>query len=181
MNGIRLRAATLSDAAALGAVHVASWQETYAGILPDAMLASLTVEIRTAMWSEVLGGGPASGGPSVLVAEDEGRLAGFGSYAAQRDEALAERGFTGEIGAIYVLRSHQHLGLGRSMMSHMAQALSEQGHAGVTLWVLRENTAALRFYESLAGAVVGARQDEWRGATLNEVAYGWPVLSRLVG
>jgi hypothetical protein len=36
---IALRDATAGDAAALASLHVASWQESYAGIMPDAVLA----------------------------------------------------------------------------------------------------------------------------------------------
>ena len=43
-----LRRATMHDARKLDAVHVASWKETYAGILPKDMLAGLSIEARSA-------------------------------------------------------------------------------------------------------------------------------------
>ena len=39
---IAIRRARPMDAAAIGAVHVATWRSTYAGVLPDAYLASLS-------------------------------------------------------------------------------------------------------------------------------------------
>ena len=39
---IAIRRARASDAAAIGALHVAVWRSTYAGILPDAYLAGLS-------------------------------------------------------------------------------------------------------------------------------------------
>ena len=39
---IRIRRAHKSDAAAIGRVHVETWQATYAGLLPDAMLAGMS-------------------------------------------------------------------------------------------------------------------------------------------
>src|SRR3954463_13364041 len=128
MRGSRLRTATPSDAPALGALHVASWRETYAGILPDDMLASLSADARAEMWAQIITDPAANAGMAVWLAEDREHLVGFGACGEQRDEALAGSGFSGEIGAIYILRSHQHLGIGRSIMSRLAQVLLERGH-----------------------------------------------------
>jgi hypothetical protein len=46
-----IRMATFDDAPALANMHVASWRETYASILPAAMLASLSVQKRQAIVS----------------------------------------------------------------------------------------------------------------------------------
>jgi GNAT superfamily N-acetyltransferase len=180
VNAIKLREATQTDAAALGSLHVASWHETYTGIIPDEVLVGLSVEARTAMWSKILSDPAALGDTAVFVAEDGGRIVGFGSCGQQRDKALADAGFGGEIGAIYVFRSHQNRGVGRSIMAAMSQFLSGLGHTAASLWVLRENTPARTFYEGLGGEIVGEKRDEQPNATLIEVAYGWRDLSRLV-
>jgi ribosomal protein S18 acetylase RimI-like enzyme len=165
----------------LGALHVASWRETYAGILPDDMLAGMSVDARAAMWSGILGDPEAHAGTAVYVAEDQQGLVGFGSCGRQRDEALAKAGFSGEIGAIYVLRSHQHLGIGRSLMRLLAQALLDADFRAATLWVLRENLVARSFYDRLGGTVVGEKKEEVTpDLALVEVAYGWRDLSVLV-
>jgi ribosomal protein S18 acetylase RimI-like enzyme len=180
VNAIRLREATQADAAALGILHVASWHETYTGLIPDEMLAGLSVEARTAMWSQILNDPAAAGCAAVFVAEDGDLMVGFGACGEQRDKTLANAGFGGEIGAIYVLRSHQNRGLGRSIMAAMFEFLSGQGRSAASLWVLRENSSARRFYEGLGGEVIGERADEQAEATLIEVAYGWRDLSGLV-
>jgi ribosomal protein S18 acetylase RimI-like enzyme len=180
MRGFRLRGAIPSDAPALGALHVASWRETYAGILPDELLAGLSVDARAAMWARVIDDPEANAGTAVFVAEDRERLIGFGSCGRQRDEALARSGFSGEIGAIYIMRSHQGLGIGRSLMSRLARALLEADRRAATLWVLRENLIARNFYERLGGSVVGEKEEETPEAILVELAYGWEDLSALV-
>lgn len=158
-------------------MHVASWHETYTGILPDEMLASLSVEARAEMWAKILGDPAAFGGKTVY---DHGRVVGFGFCGQQRDEALTGLGFGGEISAIYVLRSHQRLSVGRSIISMMSHALLEHDRTAATLWVLRENVTARGFYERLGGAVVSEKKDERPNATLVELAYGWRDLSLLV-
>ena len=180
MGAISFRRAVPGDAPALGALHVASWRETYAGILPEDMLAALSAESRAAMWERILGDPEAHAGAQVYVAQDGERLVGFGACGEQREETLAGAGFGGEIGAIYVLRSHQHRGIGRAIMSLLAQAHLKADRRGASLWVLRENLAARSFYERLGGTVVGERTEEAPDAILVETAYGWRDLTVLV-
>jgi len=158
-------------------VHVSSWREAYAGILPTALLDGLSAHARAAMWRGVMND---PGGMALFVAENEGRIVGFGACGVQRDASLKAQGYDGEVGAIYVLRAHQRVGLGRALMTMMAERLREQGMRGATLWVLRENALARSFYERLGGAAIGERTEEQEGVTLSEIAYGWRDLSRLM-
>lgn len=180
MDAVSFREAAPNDAAALGVLHVASWRETYDGILPRKLLEELSSEARSAMWSMVLSDPVTYAGTTVFVAEGGGMIVGFGACGRQRDEGLKSRGYKSEVGALYVLRAHQHVGIGHALMRLMAQRLLDEGQKSGTLWVLRENAVARRFYERLGGAVVGEREEEQSGATLDEVAYGWKDLSLLV-
>ena len=180
MDAIRFREAKSSDAAAIGIVHVASWRETYAGLLPGEILDGLSAEARSAMWRAVLDDPAASFGAAVFVAESEGGIVGFGACFDQRDEALKARGFDGEFGAIYVLRSRQRAGVGRALMGLMAQGLLDRGRTAASLWVLRENESARSFYERLGGVPDGEKAAEEAGVMVTEVAYGWSDLSPLV-
>jgi ribosomal protein S18 acetylase RimI-like enzyme len=180
MDAMPLRKAIQADAATLGALHVASWRETYTGIIPDEMLAAQSVDARTAMWNKILGSPDEFGCTAVLVAEDGGHVVGFGSCGKQRDKALTDAGFSGEFSAIYVLRSYQGRGVGRSIMAAMSRELSNAGHTTACLWVLRENDPARAFYDKLGGVIVGEKLDERPNATLVEDAYGWRDLSSLI-
>ncbi len=40
---IQIRPATLEDATAIAAIHVQSWRETYAGIMPEEVIGRLSV------------------------------------------------------------------------------------------------------------------------------------------
>lgn len=179
MDAISFREAKSGDAVALGLLHVASWRETYAGLLPGQLLDGLSAEARSAMWRAILDDPAAHGGAAAFVAEGEGGIVGFGACGDQRDEALRERGFDGEIGAIYVLQSHQRAGVGGALMRLMAQNLLDRGRTAATLWVLRENASARLFYERLGGAPAGERADGQSGAMVTEMAYCWSDLSRL--
>lgn len=178
---MNIRAATSDDAMGIAAVHVASWQETYVGLMPAAILNSLSVADRAARWARILAEAAHEGGMSVFVAMHAGDTVGFAHSCGQRDGRLNVRGFTGEIGAIYVLRNAQGKGLGRCLMTAAAQSLHELGHDAASLWVLRDNDPARRFYERLGGEVCCEREDRLEAATLVELAYGWRDLSALTG
>jgi ribosomal protein S18 acetylase RimI-like enzyme len=130
------------------------------------------------MWRSILNR-DAKWGADVFVAERDGEMVGFGACGAQRDDALRQQGFDGEIGAIYVLRARQRIGVGRALMAMLARRLREQGRRAANLWVLRENAPARAFYERLGGTLGGERTDEVHGATVIEVAYTWNDLAAL--
>jgi len=174
-----IRRAVAADAGAIAGVHVASWRETYVGIVPDATLAALSVPSRAAMWSRILGEPAAFAAAAAFVAEQDGTIVGFGSCGLQRTESLRTKGYEGEFHALYVLRSHQGRGLGQAMMQAMFRDLGGRRITAASLWVLRRNRDARQFYERIGGTVIGEKEDVRGADVLIEVAYGWRDLSAL--
>jgi ribosomal protein S18 acetylase RimI-like enzyme len=174
-----IREAAPPDAPGIAAIHVGAWRETYPGLVPDEMLAALSVEQSTAFWSGFLDDPPP--GAALFVVEEADELVGFACSGAQRSPDLGQAGFDGEVAALYVLRRRQKLGLGRRLMHAMAARLQAQGRQGASLWVLRDNAPARRFYEALGGLEVGARREIREAWTLDELAYGWRDLPALAG
>ena len=175
-----LRKATIDDAEKLGAVHVASWRETYAGILPDEMLAGLSIKARAATWAKIISDPRTFAETAVYVIEEEGSIVGFGACGRQRDDRLVELGFEAEISSIYLLQSQQRKGAGRALMREMATDIRARGYSAAALWVIRENTAARTFYQRLGGLVVAQKEDKRGDIKLVEIAYGWHELSPLI-
>src|SRR5580700_7187015 len=149
----KIRRGTVADAPRIASMHVASWLETYKGIVPEEMLAALSVSRRTVTWENILRDPSKHDNSVVYVQEAADAIVGFGACGEQRDIDLKARGFDGEIGAVYVLQEFQRRGIGRALMSALASDLIGRGLNGVTLWVLRENAAARRFYQRCAGEV----------------------------
>jgi phosphoribosylanthranilate isomerase len=168
---LRFRRATPADADALGHVHVAAWREAYAGLIPDAVLADLDPRQRASMWHDLL-----TKGAAVQLAERDGAIVGFGSSGPQPDPTLS---CAAEIHAIYVLRSAQRQGAGRTLMAAMARDLLAQGHASAALWVLEGNTPARRFYAALGGREIDRREQQRDGFSAVGIAYGWEDLTVL--
>ncbi|TMD31320.1 MAG: GNAT family N-acetyltransferase [Chloroflexi bacterium] len=161
-----IRPAKLEDAPAIARVHVASWQSTYQGMLPEEFLESLSETGYADRWKRVIG----EGSSRVYVAEHEGEVVGFASGGRER---AGETGYTGELYAIYVIDAAQRRGFGRELVRSTVAGLRELGLDDMIIWVLRDNQPARSFYERLGGAYVRAQPITIGSVTLEEVSYGW--------
>jgi GNAT superfamily N-acetyltransferase len=163
-----IRPATLDDAAALAGVNVRSWQAAYRGLMPDAYLDALVIEDRAARWRQILSDGP----HGVAVCEVQGRIVGFASIGLARDaDASAD---TGELMAFYLDPEVWRRGFGRRLMAWVLDGARDRRWPRMTLWVLRDNLPARRFYEAAGFGAEGAtRERSFGGSTVVEVRYAW--------
>ena len=168
-----IRPATISDCSRIAAVHVACWQETYRGILPNAVLDALSVPARTERWREILAANPDS---LVLIAEAGDEILGFANGGPRRAEQLNQ---AAEVYAIYVRRYAQRKGIGRRLMALLARDFELRGWRSLCLWVARDNHPARQFYEQLGGECVAERVQQRKEYALAEVAYAWSDVSVL--
>lgn len=166
-----IREAVPEDAATIAHVHVASWKTTYAGIIPQVHLDALSVEDRAAGWQKHI----KDKANTILVVEDEAGVFGF---AAGRAIMHPVEGYEAELGAIYLLESHQRRGAGTALMRRMAADLQRQGFHNMVVWVLRLNPAC-GFYQRLGGMQAAEQTIEIGGEMLLEVAFGWPEIAAL--
>jgi GNAT superfamily N-acetyltransferase len=165
----RLRIATADDTDALAAVHVASWQAAYRGLLPDEYLDGLTAASRREIWARTLSATewPARG--TLLAETDEGTVLGFASVCPTRD---GDGDGAGEVSGIYVHPSSWGAGVGRQLMDGAVVALRSAGFRQATLWVLEGNVRARDFYARTGWAADGARKDDVvAGVPVTEVRY----------
>jgi GNAT superfamily N-acetyltransferase/catechol 2,3-dioxygenase-like lactoylglutathione lyase family enzyme len=167
---VLVRPATTDDAAALGVVHVRSWQVAYRGQVPQEHLDRLDPRQRRLGWLRWLQDNPPPA--AVLVAQDgSGEVVGFVNVAPSRDEDTDPR-LVGEVQAVYVLPEHWGQGTGRLLMEAALRRLRVYGYREVTLWVLASNERARRFYEAGGWRPDGAtKTDASRGFPLTEVRY----------
>ncbi len=174
-----IRAATPDDAATIAQIHVGSWRESYAQLIPAETLARLDVAERSARWREIIASAPASAAVFLLESAQEGPV-GFSACAAQRSERLEALGYGGEFEALYILRRGQRRGGGRALMRAMARHLLAQGWRAASVWVFRDNPPARRFYEALGGVATGV-DGTWTtlGLTLPDMSYGWRDLEKV--
>jgi ribosomal protein S18 acetylase RimI-like enzyme len=167
MAQMTLREATQADARAIAEIHVAAWRAAYRGVMPDAYLASLSVDERVQRWKSNI----ARPGPSkVALVEIGGEIAGFCSFGPTRDPAPPD---TAEIYSINIRPGAWGRGVGRALCEHALREAAAREHTVMTLWVLKENDRARRFYERLGYAPDGAEKTDMAliGSPLNDVRY----------
>ena len=147
------------DAPALAALHVAAWEETYAGLLPRTEIDRFDLTFRTRQWVQML-------------RNDRMRVAwvpgsGFAFSGPQRESDWVARGYPEELQAIYLLRAAQGNGAGQALFN----AVRPPGP--FMLWVLQGNDRAIRFYERMGGHLVETRPERIGETEIIEHAYGW--------
>ncbi len=167
---VRIRPATLDDAAAIAEVHVRSWQWAYRGQLPDEYLDGLssTIERRIEARRTELAHLPPE--HRWWVAEQAGQIVGFAITEPSHDDDAPP--LTGEVALIYLLPEAAGKGIGRALFAQAVADLRERGYQRATLWVLESNARARHFYEAAGWRPDGASKTEERpGAVLREVRY----------
>ena len=164
---MQLRTARAQDAAAIAALHAASWRACYRGALSDAYLdGELDAERGRVWWQRLNEPAP---NQYVLVAEQDGHLQGF---------ACAYLGSDPQWGTLldnmHVAAALQRRGVGGQLMRSVASRCLAAGSARLYLWVLESNERARRFYERHGAALSGA--DVWippGGGSVARCRYAW--------
>jgi GNAT superfamily N-acetyltransferase len=171
---VTIRPAAPGDADAIAATHVACWEETYRGILPDASLDVQTLERRRTLWANAL----RAAMQCIFVAEVDGCLVGFASAVPHRDEGPPYDAF---LDTLYVRKSAQRGGVARKLLSAIAAEMLRRGHHAMALLTLRDRNAACGFYDRMGAVVL---RDQPAPAILGEGTmdrvYGFPNLRALV-
>jgi GNAT superfamily N-acetyltransferase len=165
-----VRLARPEDAGEIAKVHVDSWRESYAELLPANLLERLSYERRARVWRQVLADPSSDTNLFVLDLEGEG-IKGFVSVGPERGQV---QGYDGELYAIYLLKEVQGQGYGRRLFEQGVEALRQRGFQSMALWVLQDN-AARGFYEHLGGVRVGEKTESFGDRQFIELAYGWPI------
>ena len=96
---VKIRQATLNDAAAIAGVHVDSWRTTSAHILPHAFLAGLSYERQTSSWASALSDPEEK--QFIFVADHPAE--GIVGFASGGPERSGMPGDSGELRAIYLI------------------------------------------------------------------------------
>ena len=182
---IAIRRARASDAAAIGALHVAVWRSAYAGILPDAYLAGLSASRLGASYQRDMF--DRRGGYAVFVAVASGEdapegsapdaavIVGFASGGRSRRGGLAE----GEIDTLYLSEDYRDRGTGRRLLRAAGAHLRVVGCRSAMLWVLKDNPTQW-FYRHLGGRVVARGMVRVGGQTLEQMAFLWEPIESLL-
>jgi GNAT superfamily N-acetyltransferase len=173
---LAIRRATAADADGIARVQVETWRSSYSGIVPQSYLDALDVRELAAKWKRWVSDGDAH----TFVADDAGEICGYVHGGVLRDGVhVAAQGYDAEIHKVYVLSDAQGKGVGRRLLSVLAESLVRDGLMRPVVWVLAENPWC-RFYQRLGGKKVAEKMIEIGGAPLLDHAFGWETMSPLL-
>jgi GNAT superfamily N-acetyltransferase len=150
---LSIRLATPADAAAMARIHVATWQETYRGLMTDEVLDdSEFVSARQRFWTIGLTD-ERFAHHRVAVAEFDGELIGIAQSAEPTD---ADATWSQQLNILYVLASAHGTGAGKSLLEAVLF-----NDAAAALWVADSNPRAQAFYRKHDFIPDGTAKEEY--------------------
>jgi GNAT superfamily N-acetyltransferase len=177
---VKIRAGSAADAAQIAAVQRETWFAAYADIIAAEVIDRVTVpddgarvrqSFRTRPRQRMLvATGPDATDPDATGPDATGpgtsEVVGYAAYGPETDvlnapwpHPLTADGASGrvaELYALYVRPSSWSTGTGRALMERVLARTGAAGYQAITLWVLRDNQRARRFYERAGFAPDGA-------------------------
>ncbi|MEV6350395.1 GNAT family N-acetyltransferase [Actinoplanes sp. NPDC051851] len=134
-----LRTATPADSSKIADLHADSWRRHYRGAYSDTFLDGDVAADRRTVWSARLA---APTGSVTIVAEQGDHLTGFVHLVIDHDPVWGSL-----VDNLHVAHDQHRNGIGTGLLTRAAGAAGGPIH----LWVLRQNTAAQRFYRAVGG------------------------------
>ncbi|MBN3758803.1 GNAT family N-acetyltransferase [Paraburkholderia sp. Tr-20389] len=165
LSSLALRPASEADADLIAAIHSASWQATYRGLLPDAFLDGEVAHERASYWRARMSA-PGAERRIVLIAERAGEPIGFVCVERQPDSPWGVL-----LDNLHALPAHQGIGAGKLLMRAAQDWAREHGEAQLYLYVLEGNAPAIAFYERQGWQFSGAEPDHMGGVDITAFRY----------
>jgi len=176
-----IRASSAADAAQVAAVQREGWFAAYEGIIPAQIIDRVTApddgarvrqSFRTRPWQRML--------VAVAAREVAPGIVGYASFGPETEATApwpppltpdGEEGRVAELYALYVRPAWWSTGTGRALMERVLAGTTRAGYLSLTLWVLRDNGRARRFYERAGFAPDGAVNVLDRLGGVTEIRY----------
>lgn len=162
--------ATKEFAFDMGYVHSYSWQEAYAGIIPDEIIRTFTPKNRAKIFLDVLKN-PLE---EYYLFKVDDRPAGIASLAKSHEKNMPD--YIGEIYSIYFHPDFWGTEATQKGFQFCVNRLKDLGFSEITIWVLNDNLRAKRFYERNGFKLDGNSKEIKIGIKLLEVRYSKKIL-----
>ncbi len=168
MKDIHIRAMDTGDLAAVSALHLRNWRESYAGLVDPAFLGDPVVRDMARRWAQV---------PSVpdfaLVAIKDDLLTGFARLCLDHPDGPL-------LMSLHVDTLYRGAGYGRALFEACVRHVVQQGGDQLWLEVLAGNQAARSLYASWGGMESAPFESSISGVAVTSVRVSWPSVYRLI-
>jgi len=153
---VSCRVAWADDAAAIAAVQVRAWRASYAGILPDELLAGLVADDIAAQWRTSLHN-PPDARNRVLVALERNLVTGFALTGPATDpdcDAITD----GEVADLTVDPHKRQSGHGSRLMQAAVDTLQADRFTRAVTWLAAQDDDTRAFLTAAGWAPDGAHR-----------------------
>lgn len=168
---LEVRPATRGDARRIGQIHVDSWRETYAALLPAPFLINMSGERMASYYAHGIANAVSGCGTIVCVRGDR-HVSGFATFNPCR----LTKG-QGEVSTLYVDPNDVGQGIGTALLAAALQALAACGFAQATVRVLKGNPAH-HFYRAMGGRKTSEIASRMAGAAITEEIFVFDLAER---
>lgn len=142
---LKLRKAKPIDAHTIAVLHAKSWQENYRGIFSNHFLDKEVINDRIMVWKERFQN--SSSEQMIWVAELDDRVMGF--LCAYFNESTL---YGTLLDNLHISSDFQGNGIAPKLIDILADECRKVDKNGsIYLWVLKQNSGAIRFYERMNG------------------------------
>lgn len=162
---IEVNYATSDDFQVLGNIHASSWKVAYRNIIPEEVLNNITAEKRGAYFRKAL----TEGWEQDAIIYEDGTPLVLICIGKARDIDLDNS--HGEIWGIYLLPEVWGKGIGSILIQWGIAELKNRGYEKISLWVLKDNVQAIKFYEKSGFTFDGTSKEINIGMPLIECRY----------
>lgn len=157
--------ATGENATEMGFIHSYSWKKAYKGIIPDNIIDEFTSEKRAEIFHNVI---PKAEEEYYLFKVD-GIPAGFASLNKSHEENAPK--YIGEIYSIYFHPDFWWTPVTKKGLQFCIDRLRNLGYSYITIWVLKDNTRAIKFYKKNGFTCDDFEKEIYIGKKLLEIRY----------
>jgi L-amino acid N-acyltransferase YncA len=164
----RIRCAQQNDLSTIASIHVASWKDAYAGIVPRRVIESQNIEKSLAGWKKTFNNHP----NNITVAENKsGELVGFCCAGVANN---VEEAATWEVYGLHVQPKLRGKGIGTQLLHEALNKARAEGHKKAIVWTLEDLLLSRKFYEK-RGAYLSHSKKWHTVPNMLEVAYCWDL------
>lgn len=162
-----------TDAAQIAYINFHSWLETYTGLIDQSFLDTRSVAAYTKKWEQILS--PCNSKSFTIVAIVDEKIVG---YSSGMPVLKPFHNFDGYLGALYLLKTHHHLGIGKDLFLQTVFELNKRGFKSICLNVLTQNPA-LQFYQKFNPDVEENATEKIGEKEYAEIVLGWTDIKHL--
>lgn len=153
---VRIEKAVIEQADIIGQVHSEAWKQAYVGVFPENFLRKETIETRKNEFLESL----SNQNTLYYIVYEDITPVGIIKVIEEFDAY--------EIASFYILEKYCNKGYGKQAIVYLKRELSKKR---IKLWVLEDNTKAIRFYEKNCFEFSGNTRVINRGKSYKQLQY----------